>query len=104
MFAGFGFYLDLFKDSCNITHLAKSDTEIYKLNKSDSILSFGLVVPCKEKTLTLVNKPEFKVGEIIEGIIELTSQDYWEVANGHERKYKMQLKAYFKTEGAKQEK
>ena len=104
MFAGFGFYLDLFKDSCSITHLAKSDAEIYKMNKSDTILTFGLSVPCPQKNLTLVNKPTFKEGEIIEGILELTSQDYWEVANGHERKYRMQLKAYFKTEGVKKEK
>jgi len=104
MFAGFGFYLDLFKDSCTITHLAKSDAEIYKLNKSDTTLTFGLSVPCPYKTLTLVNKPTFKEGEIIEGIIELTSQDFWEVANGHEKKYRMQLKAFFKTEGVKQEK
>ena len=104
MFVGFGFYLDFFKDSCTITHLAKSDAEIYKMNKSDTTLTFGLSVPCPHKTLTLVNKPTFKEGEIIEGIIELTSQDYWEVSNGHERKYRMQLKAYFKTEGVKQEK
>ena len=104
MFAGFGFYLDLFKDSCTITHLAKSDAEFYKLNKSDTALTFGLSVPCPYKNLTLVNKPTFKEGEIIEGIIELTSSDYWEVANGHEKKYRMQLKACFKTEGVKQEK
>ena len=104
MFAGFGFYLDLFNDSCTITHLAKSDTEIYKLNKSDTTLSIGLSVPCLQKSLLLVSKPIFKEGEVIEGIIELTSQDYWELTNGQERKYHMQLKAFFKTEGVKQEK
>jgi len=101
IFSGFGFYLALCKDSCSIKHFVKSDAEIYKMNKSDTTLTFGLSIPCLQKSLTLVKKPTFKEGEIIEGILELTSQDYWEVANGHERKYRMQLIAYFTTEGVK---
>jgi len=104
MFVGFGFYLDLFKGGCSITHLVKSDAEIYKINKSDTSLTYKLSVPCSERKLTLVNKPTFRKGEIIQGIIELTSQDYWEVANGHENKYRVQLKAYFKATEMKQKK
>ena len=104
MFVGFGFYLDLFKDSCTITHLAKSDAEIYKMNKTGTTLTFGLSVPCPYKTLILVEKPAFKEGETIEGILELISQDFWEVANGQEKKYRMQLKAYFRTDPIKREK
>lgn len=102
MFIGFGFYLDLFKDSCAITHLAKSDMPSYKLNRSDTTLSFSLSVPCPEKSLTLVRKPSFKEGEVIEGMIELTSRDYWSAGNGREIKFRMQLKAYFKTEEKKE--
>jgi hypothetical protein len=97
MFAGFGYQIALFKDTCIVRHFIKSDAEIYKLNKTDS-LTFGVSVPCKTYKLTLTNKPTFKKGDIVEGIIELMSDEYYEVANGNERKYKMQLTGYFKTE------
>jgi hypothetical protein len=97
MFAGFGYQIALFKDTCIVRHFMKSDAEIYKLNKTDS-LTFGVSVPCKTYKLTLTNKPSFKKGDIVEGVIELMSDEYYEVANGNERKYKMQLTGYFKTE------
>ncbi len=97
MFAGFGYQIALFKDTCIVRHFIKSDAEMYKLNKDDS-LSFGVSVPCKTYKLTLTNKPTFKKGDIVEGIIELTSDEYYEVANGNERKYKIQLTGYFRTE------
>ena len=97
MFAGFGYQIALFKDTCIVRHFMKSDAEIYKLNKTDS-LTFGVSVPCKTYKLTLSNKPTFKKGDIVEGTIELMSDEYYEVANGNEKKYKMQLTGYFKTE------
>jgi len=97
MFAGFGYTIELYRDTCIIRHFSKSDAEIYKLNKNDS-LEFGVSVPCKTYSLMLAQKPSFKKGEIVEGIIELTSDEYYEVANGVERKYKMQLKSWFKTQ------
>lgn len=97
MFAGFGYQIALFKDSCIVRHFAKSDEEIYKLNKNDS-LNFGVSVPCKTYKLTLTEKPTFKKGEVLEGIIELTSEDYYDVANDKETKNKIQLTGYFKTD------
>lgn len=97
MFAGFGYQIALFKDSCIVRHFIKSDAEIYKINKTDS-LTFGVSVPCKTYKLTLTSEPTFNKGDIVEGIIELMSDEYYEVANGNERKYKMQLTGYFKTE------
>ncbi len=97
MFAGFGFYLDIFGDSYELTYLAKSDAEIYKYNKSDTTLTFGLSVPCSETSLTLVSKPTFKQDDIISGVLELKSKDFWEVSNGKEKKYRIELRAYFKT-------
>jgi hypothetical protein len=97
MFAGFGYQITLFKDTCIVRHFAKSDAEIYKHHKNDS-LEFRVSVPCKTYKLTLTKKPKFKKGDIVEGIIELMSDEYFEVANGNERKYKMQLTGYFKTE------
>ena len=96
MTAGFGYQIAVFKDTCIIRHFMKTDAEIYKYKKTDS-LNFGVSVPCSTYKLTLTSKPTFKKGDIVEGIIELTSDDYYEVSNGKEKKYKMQLTGYFKT-------
>jgi hypothetical protein len=96
MFAGFGYTITLYKDTCIVRHFSKSDAEIYKLHKNDS-LKFSVWVPCKSYSLTLAEKPGFKKGEVVQGIIELVSEDYYEAANGEERKYKMQLKSWFRT-------
>ena len=97
MFAGFGYQIALFKDTCIVRHFMKSDAEIYKLNRTDS-LTFGVSVPCMTYKLTLLNKPTFKKGDILEGIVELVSAEYYGVTNGNEQKYKMQLTGYFRTE------
>jgi hypothetical protein len=97
MFAGLGYQITLFKDTCIVRHYVKSDAIVYKLHKNDS-LDFGIYVPCKSYKLTLSKKPTFKKGEILEGVIDLTSEDYYEVANGRETKYKVQLTGYFKTD------
>ena len=65
-----------------VYHIVKTDAEIYKLHKTDS-LEFGLNVPCVSYKLTLAEKPKFKEGEVIEG-------------NKGEKKYRMQLTSYFK--------
>jgi hypothetical protein len=97
MFTGFGFYLDIYKDDYKITYLAKSDAEIYKYSKADTTLTFGLSVPCSETSLTLISKPTFKLDDIIAGIVELKSLDFWEVSNWREEKYRIELRAYFTT-------
>jgi hypothetical protein len=100
MTAAFGFYIDMYKDNAEITTLIKTDAEIYKLNKEDS-LQFGLSVPCTAKKLVVTDKPTYKKGDVIEGEIELTSKDFYEVANGKEKKTRLQLTAWFKTEPLK---
>jgi hypothetical protein len=96
MFAGFGYTIALYNDTCIVRHFSKSDAEIYKLHKNDP-LGFNVSVPCRSYSLTLAKKPDFKKGETVQGIIELVSEDYYEAANGEERKYKMQLKSWFRT-------
>ena len=97
MFAGFGYQIALFRDTCMVRHFAKSDAEIYALHKNDS-LNFGVAVPCKTYKLTLSERPTFKQGEVLEGIIELTSEDYYEVANGDSKKCNVRLTGYFRTD------
>ena len=95
MFAGFGYRIVLFRDTAVVRFMQKSDTEIYALNKDDS-LSFGVFVPCRSYKLTLSKKPEFKREQIIEGMIDLRSEDFYEVANGKINRYSMQIVGYFR--------
>jgi hypothetical protein len=97
MFVGFGYRIELFRDTCIVDHFAHSDAEIYKLKEKDS-LEFGVDVPCKHYTLALSEKPGFKKGEVLEGVVELKSDDYFEVANGNEKKCRIELTGYFRTD------
>lgn len=97
MFAGFGFNALIKGDSCQIYHYVKTDdSEIYKLNKTDTTYSIGLNVPSIKSKLILTNKLEYKEGESIEGFVELESREYYEKANGIEKKYRIYIRAYFK--------
>lgn len=100
MFSGFGYQIELNKDRCSIHHFVSSDAKIYKLKTTDS-LAYGISVPCKSSKLTLIEKPIFKKGEIVSGIIELKSEEYYEVTNGEENIYRAELTGYFKTEPLK---
>jgi len=97
MFVGFGYRIELFGDSCIVDHFAHSDAEIYKLKEKDS-LEFGVDVPCKHYTLTLAEKPDFKKGQVLEGVVDLKSEDYFEVANGKEKRCRVELTGYFRTD------
>ena len=97
MFSGLGYQIALFKDTCIVSHFATSDAEIFKLHKNDSLRP-GISVPFKTYKLTLAANPTFIKGEVVEGMIELTSCDYYEVANGKEAKCKIQLTGYFRTD------
>lgn len=97
MFSGFGFELALSKDSCRVSYLVTSDMKMYKLKQTDS-LTFGLQVPCESYKLAFIKQPAFKKDEILEGIIDFTSKEYYEIRNGKEKKFKVQMTGYFITE------
>jgi hypothetical protein len=97
MAAGFGYQIALFRDTCMVVHFAKSDAEIYKLRENDS-LEFGVNVPCKHYTLTLSERPNFKKGQVLNGVVDLDSENYFEVANGTEKRCRVQLTGYFRTD------
>jgi hypothetical protein len=94
MFSGFGYKLFLIDGSFSVYFFAKFDAQILKLNKDDS-LNFGIDVPCKSFSLVLVEKPAFKNGELVEGIIKLESEDFYEVSDGKESKLRIELTGYF---------
>lgn len=101
MFAGFGFMLNIRGDSCEIFFLVKTDDPyIYKLNITDSVYKTGLLVPCTSGKIILSKKPDGKTltqTNPLEGYIELESQEYYQKADGHDDKFKVLIKTYFKT-------
>ena len=94
--AAFGYQIALVRDTAVVRHVMSSDAPMYKQVATDS-LTVGLAVPCVRYTLTLTARPVFKAGATVEGKIDLTSTDYYEVVNGQQRKLSMQLTSYFKT-------
>ena len=44
-----------------------------------------------------MDKPLFNENEVIQGIIEMTSDDYYEITHDGEKSKKVQLTSYFKT-------
>lgn len=95
MTAGLGYQVVLFKDTCIVASFSKTDVAIYKLQLSDSA-SFGISIPCKKYELTLSEKPTFKKGQVIDGIISLTSEDFYEV-NKDTTRLRVELTGYFTT-------
>ena len=94
MSAALGFRISLFKDTCIVSYFESTDA-IDTTHLSDSSLFTG-TINCKNYKLTLANKP--KKGEKIEGVIELTTDNYYQTKNGKKSKNKMYLKSYFSTE------
>ena len=95
--AAFGYQIALVRDTAVVRHVMSADAPMYKQVATDT-LTFGLEVPCIHYTMTLAERPVFKTGAIVEGKIDLTSTDFYEVANGQQHKLSMQLTSYFKTE------
>jgi hypothetical protein len=95
--AALGYQIALVRDTAVVRHVMSSDAPMYKQVATDT-LTFGLEVPCIRYTMTLADRPVFKTGAIVEGKIDLTSSDFYEVANGQQHKLSMQLTSYFKTE------
>ena len=94
--ATFGYKVILTKQNFIVNYFSVADENIFKFQKSDNPerkISFE----CPINKLTLSQKAEFKVGEPIEGVLELTTNDYWTVSNETETKIKKALTGYFKT-------
>ncbi|MCA0381169.1 MAG: hypothetical protein LCH58_03335 [Bacteroidetes bacterium] len=93
---GVGFNLSLFGDTCLVTYTARSNEANYKL-PFDNKWNSQVTTNCRQFKLTLVNKPRFEKQEVIEGMIELTSNDYHILSNNVSKKMSARLLAFFKT-------
>lgn len=101
-FAGFaialGFYLDLYGDNYELTYLVKGDMPVYKYNEEDTEKHFKLSVPCSYTSCILTSKPTFKKEDVVLGVVELKSDDFWYFGNEEKIKNRVELKAYFLAE------
>jgi len=94
--ATFGYKIILTRQNCVVNYFSVADENIFKVKKNDTPghrISFG----CSIKNLTLSQELKFEIGEPIEGILELTTNDYWSVSNNIDKKIKLRLTGYFKT-------
>lgn len=104
MFGGFGFSIKINADEATIFHMLASDEfPTYSMNKNDS-LKFRIEVPCTNSSLTLSKIPKMKAGEIIYGMVEFESGDYYQsglMVDNKEieprEKVRMNMKVYFKS-------
>ena len=93
--ATFGYKIIVTKQNIAVSYFSVADENIFKTKKNDKPerhISFE----CPINKLTLSQKPKFKIGEPIEGVLELTTNDYWSVINKIDTKVKKQLTGYFK--------
>jgi len=104
MFEGFGFSIKIKNNKAIVYHLAASDElPIYSLNENDS-LKYRIEVPCTDTKITLSKIPELKESEIVYGIVEFKSEDYYkrgplldEQEIEPRKKIRANMKIYFKS-------
>ncbi len=94
--ATFGYKIVLTRQKCIVNYFSVADEDIFKIKKSDKPAR-QIFFECPINKLTLSQKPKFEIGEPLEGILELTTNDFWSVSNEIDTKIKQQLTGYFKT-------
>ena len=92
----FGYKIILTREKCIVKYFSVADENIFKIKKSDKPVSI-ITFECPINKLTLSQKTKFEIGEPLEGILELTTNDFWSVSNDKDTKVKQQLTGYFKT-------
>jgi|SRR6478736_2063189 len=94
--ATFGYKIILTTQNCIVNYFSVADENIFKIKRNDKP-GHHISFECSINKLTLSQKLKFEIGEPIEGILELTTNDYWSVSNEVDTKVKQQLTGYFKT-------
>ena len=98
--ASFGYKIILRGNTCTVKYFSLADENIFKIKETDKP-SHLISMACQTSKLTLSHKPQFKTGELIEGVVELTTNDFWSTIDGQNNKVKVRLTGYFKTKLSK---
>ena len=93
--ASYGYKIILTNESCIIKYFSLTDDRSLKVKITDKP-SNSITVVCQTAGLTFLKRPKFKVDELLEGIVELTTPDYYSFQNGHDTKINMKVTGYFK--------
>lgn len=104
LFEGVGFSIKIKNNKATVYHMLASDEfPSYSINENDS-LEYRIEVPCTNTKLTLSKRPKLKNGEIIYGMVEFESENYYqsgpmsdEKEIGPRKKIRMNMKIYFKS-------
>ena len=84
------------RNSCQVTCVVSTDEKLYKIKKDDKLTDL-IYLPCDKYNLTLINTPSFKKGELLEGIVNLSTEEFIQKINNKEVKLRMHMTGYFKT-------
>lgn len=94
--SAYGFIIYILKDTCIARLIVQSNVANLSLN--DSVTKRQIIyVPCKSFNLKLSSEPKFKKEEVVDGIIELTSDNYYEIRNQKNERSKIEMKGFFRT-------
>ncbi len=104
LFGGFGFSIKFIDDKPIVYYMAAGDDfPTYSMTK-DGGLEYRIEVPCTNTKLTLSSIPELKEEEIIYGMVEFESGEYYQSGasvDGKEiedrKKIRVDMKIYFKS-------
>ncbi|MEL6657868.1 MAG: hypothetical protein AAFP77_20525 [Bacteroidota bacterium] len=98
-FSGFGFLMKWVDKKPYLYHSAAADYAY----TPDSPLEYRVDVPCTAAKAVLSKEPEFVVGEVIHGMVQFSSDEYYQVealADGEEQggrlRIRMDMTIYFK--------
>ncbi|MEO9659795.1 MAG: hypothetical protein ABJL43_00275 [Maribacter dokdonensis] len=104
LFGGFGFSIKFVDNKPVVYHMLAGDDFPEYSETLEGELKFRIEVPCIESNLTLSKFPESKKDDIIYGILEFKSKEYYsgamlvdEEEHGVRKKTRMDMKVYFKS-------
>ncbi|TKD61431.1 hypothetical protein [Flavobacterium sp. ASW18X] len=104
LFGGFGFSIKFVGNKPMVYHMLAGDDFPEYSESADGQLKFRIEVQCTESTLTLSKFPEPNMNDVIYGIVEFKSKDYYSGAmlvdneeHGERKKTRMDMKIYFKS-------
>ena len=107
LFGGFGFSIYWIDDQPYLYHMLSADEfPTYALTPDDP-LELRIEVPCHDAKVIFSQKPEWKVGEVIYGMVQFSSGEYYQsevIVDGEERyerlRIRMNMTIYFKSKYA----
>ena len=79
LFGCTAFNLTITRDTCiaSIDHFVDADIRVYTLNRDDTVLQAGIIVPAKYQKIHLDSQPKFTLGEKISGSVSIKSKSYY---------------------------